>query len=212
MDIENFRREYLQGGLNREDLQDDPIAQFKTWLSQAVESGIGDPTAMVVSTVSAEGRPSQRIVLLKHVDDDGFIFYTNYGSRKAKEIEGNNKVSLLFPWNKLDRQVKVGGTAEKISVAESAKYFMSRPRGSQLAAWSSKQSRKITSREFLLTQLANMKEKFADGEVPLPDFWGGIRVRPHEIEFWQGGEHRIHDRFEYCLQNDGSWEISQLAP
>ncbi|MFZ8929364.1 MAG: pyridoxamine 5'-phosphate oxidase [Pseudohongiellaceae bacterium] len=212
MDIENFRREYLQGGLNREDLQDDPIAQFKTWLSQAVESGIGDPTAMVVSTVSAEGRPSQRIVLLKHVDDDGFIFYTNYGSRKAKEIEGNNKVSLLFPWNKLDRQVKVGGTAEKISVAESAKYFMSRPRGSQLAAWASKQSRKITSREFLLTQLANMKEKFADGEVPLPDFWGGIRVRPHEIEFWQGGEHRIHDRFEYCLQNDGSWEISQLAP
>jgi pyridoxamine 5'-phosphate oxidase len=212
MDIENFRREYLQGGLNREDLQDDPIAQFKTWLSQAVESGIGDPTAMVVSTVSAEGRPSQRIVLLKHVDDDGFIFYTNYGSRKAKEIEGNNKVSLLFPWNKLDRQVKVGGTAEKISVAESAKYFMSRPRDSQLAAWASKQSRKITSREFLLTQLANMKEKFADGEVPLPDFWGGIRVRPHEIEFWQGGEHRIHDRFEYCLQNDGSWEISQLAP
>ncbi len=212
MDIENFRREYLQGGLNREDLQDDPIAQFKTWLSQAVESGIGDPTAMVVSTVSAEGRPSQRIVLLKHVDDDGFIFYTNYGSRKAKEIEGNNKVSLLFPWNKLDRQVKVGGTAEKISVAESAKYFMSRPRGSQLAAWASKQSRKITSREFLLTQLANMKEKFAAGEVPLPDFWGGIRVRPHEIEFWQGGEHRIHDRFEYCLQNDGSWEISQLAP
>jgi len=212
MDIENFRREYLQGGLNREDLQDDPIAQFKTWLFQAVESGIGDPTAMVVSTVSAEGRPSQRIVLLKHVDDDGFIFYTNYGSRKAKEIEGNNKVSLLFPWNKLDRQVKVGGTAEKISVAESAKYFMSRPRGSQLAAWASKQSRKITSREFLLTQLDNMTEKFADGEVPMPDFWGGIRVSPHEIEFWQGGEHRIHDRFEYCLQNDGSWEISQLAP
>ncbi len=212
MDIENFRREYLQGGLNREDLQDDPIAQFDIWLSQTIESGIGDPTAMVVSTVSAEGRPSQRIVLLKHVDDDGFIFYTNYGSRKAKEIEGNNKVSLLFPWNKLDRQVKVGGTAEKISVAESAKYFMSRPRGSQLAAWASKQSRKITSREFLLTQLADIKEKFAAGEVPLPDFWGGIRVRPHEVEFWQGGEHRIHDRFEYCLQNDGSWEISQLAP
>jgi len=212
MDIENFRREYLQGGLSREDLQDDPIAQFNTWLSQAVESGIGDPTAMVVSTVSAEGKPSQRIVLLKHVDDDGFIFYTNYGSRKAKEIEDNNKVSLLFPWNKLDRQVKVGGTAEKISVAESAKYFMSRPRDSQLAAWASKQSRKIISREFLLTQLADMKEKFAAGEVPLPDFWGGIRVRPHEIEFWQGGEHRIHDRFEYCLQNDGSWQISQLAP
>ena len=114
--------------------------------------------------------------------------------------------------DKLDRQVKVGGTAEKISVAESAKYFMSRPRDSQLAAWASEQSAKITSREFLMTQLAHMKEKFAKGDVPLPDFWGGIRVRPHEIEFWQGGEHRIHDRFEYTLQADGAWDIAQLAP
>jgi pyridoxamine 5'-phosphate oxidase len=212
MDIEHFRREYLQGGLRREDLNDNPITQFQTWLDQTVNSGLGDPTAMVVSTVATDGQPSQRIVLLKHLDDEGFVFYTNYNSRKAREIGENDRVSLLFPWNTLDRQVKVCGRAEKISVSESVKYFLSRPRDSQLAAWASDQSRKITSREFLMTQLAHMKEKFAEGEVPLPDFWGGIRVRPHEMEFWQGGERRLHDRFEYNLQSDGSWEIGRLAP
>jgi pyridoxamine 5'-phosphate oxidase len=212
MDIENFRREYLQGGLRREELDDNPVAQFQTWLDQVVGSGLKDPTAMVISTVSDEGQPSQRIVLLKHFDKDGFIFYTNYGSRKAEEIEENNRVSLLFAWNALDRQVKICGRAEKISIAESVKYFLSRPRDSQLAAWASDQSRKITSRDFLMTQLAHMKEKFSEGEVPLPDFWGGIRVRPHEIEFWQGGEHRLHDRFEYSLQGDGEWKIERLAP
>jgi pyridoxamine 5'-phosphate oxidase len=212
MDIENFRREYVQGGLRRDDLHDNPLTQFETWLNQVVESDLIDPTAMVVSTVSAEGQPSQRIVLLKHLDDDGFVFYTNYGSRKADEIAENNRVSLLFPWNALERQVKVCGRAEKISAAESLKYFLSRPRDSQLAAWASDQSRKISSRDFLMTQLAHMKEKFSEGEVPLPDFWGGIRVRPHEIEFWQGGEHRLHDRFEYRLQGDGEWEVQRLAP
>lgn len=212
MDIKNFRREYVQGGLRRDDLHDNPLTQFETWLNQVVESDLIDPTAMVVSTVSAEGQPSQRIVLLKHLDDDGLVFYTNYGSRKADEIAENNRVSLLFPWNALERQVKVCGRAEKISAAESLKYFLSRPRDSQLAAWASDQSRKISSRDFLMTQLAHMKEKFSEGEVPLPDFWGGIRVRPHEIEFWQGGEHRLHDRFEYRLQGDGEWEVQRLAP
>ena len=212
MDIKNFRREYVQGGLRRDDLHDNPLTQFETWLNQVVESDLIDPTAMVVSTVSAEGQPSQRIVLLKHLNDDGFVFYTNYGSRKADEIAENNRVSLLFPWNALERQVKVCGRAEKISAAESLKYFLSRPRDSQLAAWASDQSRKISSRDFLMTQLAHMKEKFSEGEVPLPDFWGGIRVRPHEIEFWQGGEHRLHDRFEYRLQGDGEWEVQRLAP
>jgi len=212
MDIENFRREYVQGGLRRDDLHDNPLTQFEIWLNQVVESDLIDPTAMVVSTVSADGQPSQRIVLLKHLDDDGFVFYTNYGSRKADEIAENNRVSLLFPWNALERQVKVCGRAEKISAAESLKYFLSRPRDSQLAAWASDQSRKISSRDFLMTQLAHMKEKFSEGEVPLPDFWGGIRVRPHEIEFWQGGEHRLHDRFEYKLQGDGEWEVQRLAP
>ena len=212
MDIENFRREYLQGGLRREDLDENPTQQFQTWLDQVIGSGLKDPTAMVISTVSDDGQPSQRIVLLKHFDETGFIFYTNYGSRKAKEIAENDRVSLLFAWNALDRQVKICGRAEKISAAESVKYFLSRPRDSQLAAWASDQSRKITSRDFLMTQLAHMKEKFAEGEVPLPDFWGGIRVVPFEMEFWQGGEHRLHDRFEYSLQGDRTWDIQRLAP
>ena len=212
MDIENFRREYLQGGLRREDLNENPTQQFQIWLDQVIGSGLKDPTAMVISTVSDDGQPSQRIVLLKHFDESGFIFYTNYGSRKAKEIAENDRVSLLFAWNALDRQVKIFGRAEKISIAESVKYFLSRPRDSQLAAWASNQSRKITSRDFLMTQLAHMKEKFAEGEVPLPDFWGGIRVVPFEMEFWQGGEHRLHDRFEYSLQGDRTWDIQRLAP
>ena len=212
MDIEHFRREYLQGGLRREDLFEDPVAQFRHWLEQVVASGVIDPLAMVVSTVSNQGQPSQRIVLLKQVEDNGFIFYTNYGSRKAKEITENNQVSLLFPWNALERQVKVCGKAEKIPHTESVKYFMSRPRGSQLAAWASEQSSAISSRDFLMTQLARMKEKFGAGEVPLPDFWGGIKIIPQQVEFWQGGANRLHDRFEYNLEADGAWKIDRLAP
>lgn len=212
MDLELFRREYLSGGLKREDLLADPFSQFRLWLDQAIASGMGDPTAMVVATVSADGQPSQRIVLLKRYDERSFLFYTNYGSRKADEIAGNDRVSLLFPWHALDRQIKICGRAEKISAAESLKYFLSRPRDSQLAAWASTQSRKISSRDFLMTQLAHMKEKYREGEVPLPDFWGGIKVIPHEIEFWQGGEHRLHDRFVYELQGDRTWEIHRLAP
>ena len=212
MDIENFRREYLQGGLRREDLFEDPVAQFRHWLEQVVASGVIDPSAMVVSTVSKQGQPSQRIVLLKQAEDDGFVFYTNYGSRKAKEIAENNQVSLLFPWNALERQVKVCGKAEKIPLTESVKYFMSRPRDSQLAAWASEQSSSISSRDFLMTQLARMKEKFGEGEVPLPDFWGGIKIIPEQVEFWQGGANRLHDRFEYNLQSDGRWTVERLAP
>ena len=212
MDIEHFRREYLQGGLRREDLFEDPVAQFRHWLEQVVASGVIDPLAMVVSTVSNQGQPSQRIVLLKQVEDNGFIFYTNYGSRKAKEITENNQVSLLFPWNALERQVKVCGKAEKIPLTESVKYFMSRPRDSQLAAWASEQSSSISSRDFLMTQLARMKEKFGEGEVPLPDFWGGIKIIPEQVEFWQGGANRLHDRFEYNLQSDGRWTVERLAP
>lgn len=212
MDIEHFRREYLAGGLKRDDLLPDPVDQFKAWLDQTVASGLGDPTAMVLGTVDANGQPSQRIVLLKGVDAGGFVFYTNFGSRKAREIADNDRVSLLFPWNALDRQVKVCGRAVKISAADSMKYFLSRPRDSQLAAWASQQSRKISGRDFLMTQLAHMKEKFHEGEVPLPDFWGGIRVSPHEIEFWQGGEHRLHDRFVYERGGDGTWDIHRLAP
>jgi len=212
MNLEQFRREYLKGGLRSKDLPATPLELFEIWQQQAIESGLIDPTAMIVATVSAQGQPSQRTVLLKHLDDSGFVFYTNYGSRKAREIAENHRVSLLFPWHPLERQVKVCGTATKVSLTESVRYFASRPRESQLAAWASQQSRKLSTREFLLTQLEHMKQKYAHGEVPLPDFWGGFRVVPHEIEFWQGGANRLHDRFEYRLQPEGGWTVERLAP
>jgi pyridoxamine 5'-phosphate oxidase len=212
MALDQIRREYLQGGLRREDLPADPLALFETWQKQAIACGLTDPTAMVVATVGPDGQPSQRLVLLKQLDSRGFVFYTNYGSRKAQEIAGNPRVSLLFPWHGMERQVKVSGSAEKLSVAESVKYFMTRPRDSQLAAWASEQSAPLSSREVLMTQLARMKEKFAQGEVPLPDFWGGIRVYPRELEFWQGGANRLHDRFQYSRQGGDQWRIQRLAP
>ncbi len=212
MALDQIRREYLQGGLRREDLPADPLALFETWQQQAIACGLTDPTAMVVATVGPDGQPSQRLVLLKQLDSRGFVFYTNYGSRKAREIAGNPRVSLLFPWHGMERQVKVSGSAEKIGVTESVKYFMTRPRDSQLAAWASEQSAPLSSREVLMTQLARMKEKFAQGEVPLPDFWGGIRVYPRELEFWQGGANRLHDRFQYARQDGDQWRIQRLAP
>ncbi len=212
MELENLRREYLQGGLEREELNPDPIKQFEHWLQQAIDLQIYDPTAMVVATVSADGQASQRMVLLKHLDAFGFVFFTNFGSKKARDIAHNSKVSLHFPWNDIERQVKIEGQASKISTAESLKYFLSRPHESQIAAWASKQSHPLSSKEMLLTQVAHIKEKFTKGEVPLPDFWGGIRVQPSLIEFWQGGANRLHDRFEYALQQDKSWLIQRLAP
>jgi pyridoxamine 5'-phosphate oxidase len=212
IELDKIRREYLSGGLRRNDLPDSPLQLFETWQQQIITLKSLDPTAMVVATVDESGQPSQRIVLLKQVDARGFVFFTNYGSRKAREIAGNPRVSLLFPWHEIERQVKVCGRAEKLGVAESLRYFSSRPRDSQLAAWASQQSSPINSRSFLMNQLAHMKEKFAHGEVPLPDFWGGIRVVPHEIEFWQGGPQRLHDRFRYSLQHDQSWSIERLAP
>ncbi len=212
INIENIRREYLQGGLRREDLCDDPIEQFDRWLEQAVAAGLNDPTAMTVATVDASGQPSQRIVLLKDVDSRGFVFYTNFGSRKAQDLAANNKISLHFPWHILERQVKICGTAQKIPTLEAAKYFLSRPQESQLAAWASHQSKPVSSRELLMQQVARVKEKFKQGEVPLPDFWGGYRVVPEQIEFWQGGANRLHDRFEYRRQADNGWEVERLAP
>ena len=212
MALDQIRREYLQGGLRRDDLPADPLTLFETWQKQAIACGLTDPTAMVVATVGPDGQPSQRLVLLKQLDARGFVFYTNYGSRKAREIAGNAHVSLLFPWHGMERQVKVTGLAAKVSVAESVKYFMTRPRDSQLAAWASAQSKPLSSRNVLMTQLAHMKEKFAQGDVPLPDFWGGIRVHPGEIEFWQGGANRLHDRFQYTRQDGDKWRIQRLAP
>ena len=211
MSLEDNRREYDYGKLSRESLLDNPFDQFSLWMNQAIEARVQDPTAMSVATVSSEGKPWQRMVLLKGFDKKGFVFYTNLGSRKAKEIEANAQVSLHFPWLQLDRQVIIGGRAERLSAVEVVKYFLSRPKESQLAAWASKQSSGINSRQALETQFAQIKEKFSKGDVPLPDFWGGYRVVPEEIEFWQGGESRLHDRFSYGLDGD-DWEISRLSP
>jgi len=211
MSLEDTRREYQYGRLTRESLKDSPIDQFRFWMEQAIGSSLSDPTAMCLATVNTEGKPWQRTVLLKDFDERGFMFYTNLGSRKARDIAGNAQVSLIFPWMQLDRQVIVGGRAEKLSKIDVLKYFLKRPRGSQLAAWASKQSSRLTSRQALEAQFMQIKQKYAAGEVPLPDFWGGYRVVPTEIEFWQGGESRLHDRFQYLLQGE-NWVISRLAP
>jgi pyridoxamine 5'-phosphate oxidase len=181
-------------------------------MEQTIKSGIPDPNAMTIATVDATGQPSQRIVLLKHLDEKGFVFYTNLKSRKAQELKQNPKISLHFPWYLLERQVKVCGVVEQLSAAEVLKYFISRPRESQLGAWASHQSRPISSRALLMQQFEAMKNKFAKGEIPVPDFWGGFRVKPHQIEFWQGGAARLHDRFQYNLQPDSSWAIERLEP
>lgn len=212
MRYEDFRREYLADGLTREMLDDCPVRQFECWLQQAVESELEDPTAMVLATVDAEGRPWQRIVLMKGVSAEGFVFYTNFGSNKAREIAAEPRVSLLFPWNELNRQVIVGGSARQMGKAESARYFLSRPRESQLAAWASQQSRPVSKRAILEAQVKAMRDKFGRGEIPVPDFWGGYRVRPDRMEFWQGAAHRLHDRFRYTRQRDDSWQIEQLQP
>ncbi len=212
MDLESLRREYLHGGLSRDELAEDPLDQFSKWMQQAIELKIGDPSAMTVATVAADGQPSQRIVLLKHFDQEGFVFYTNYGSRKADELRKNSKISLHFPWHAIDRQVKICGEATKISAAESLKYFISRPKESQLAAIASEQSRVLSSRSFLLNQFESLKLKFQNGDIPFPDHWGGYRVVPREMEFWQGGANRLHDRFRYLRDSEGVWTVDRLAP
>lgn len=208
----DYRREYTAGGLTREDLDPSPIAQFEVWLEQAVNAGLADPTAMSLATVDGEGRPWQRLVLLKGLSESAFVFYTNFGSDKAAAIASEPRVALLFPWNELDRQVIVGGRAERMSLTESAGYFLSRPRESQIAAWASRQSRPVAKRALLEQEVRKLRQRFAEGEIPVPDFWGGYRVRPERIEFWQGGEHRLHDRFRYTRDEGGQWQIEQLQP
>ena len=211
MDISNFRREYLKSGLERKDLLTDPMAQFSHWFNQAKDTGIADPNAMILATVSKEGHPSQRTVLLKYYDEKGFVFFTNQQSRKAREIAENNHVNLHFVWLDLERQISINGIATPISAAESARYFITRPRDSQIAAWVSTQSKKISSRQFLLKSFSDMKAKFGKGDIPLPSFWGGYRVEPATVEFWQGRKNRLHDRFLYRRERD-EWTIERLAP
>ncbi|MEC8870765.1 MAG: pyridoxamine 5'-phosphate oxidase [Pseudomonadota bacterium] len=195
-----------------EELESDPIVQFEKWFREAWDENYPMPHAMSLATASAEGLPTVRTVLLKGYDSNGFVFFTNYGSRKAKQISNNPQAALLFPWVRLGRQVTVAGRVEKISKSESVQYFLSRPRGSQLSAWASAQSTVISSRAILESAFATVKRRFADGEVPLPDFWGGYRVDPDSIEFWQNRKDRLHDRFLYNRGENGAWRIDRLTP
>lgn len=212
MAISDMRRQYAKGALSENDITESPFSLFDVWLKDAIASNIPDPTAMTVATVSSDGQPSQRIVLLKEVSDAGFVFFTNLGSRKAKELDKNPKVSCHFPWFFMERQVSVRGVVEKLSLKENASYFFSRPKDSQLAAYASKQSHPISSRELLMTQFAQLKDKFSNRTLPVPDFWGGFRIVPHQIEFWQGGEDRLHDRFEYTRNDSEGWSTQRLMP
>ena len=211
MDIGDMRRDFESDGLDRDGLNPDPVQQFEAWFNDARTAGILEPNAMSLATSDRESRPDVRTVLLKYFDNQGFVFYTNYGSRKAVELADNPNAALLFPWIGLNRQVIIQGSVEKVSKTESLRYFASRPRGSQIGAWVSEQSKVITSRGLLEQKVAEIKRKFGDGEVPLPSFWGGYRVTPRRIEFWQGRPSRLHDRFEYLRQEDG-WLIQRLQP
>ncbi|WP_286742718.1 pyridoxamine 5'-phosphate oxidase [Roseivirga sp. UBA1976] len=210
--IADLRQEYTKAALDVESANESPFVQFEKWFGEAQSGELLEPNAMVLSTVDEMNRPFQRTVLMKALDHSGLVFYTNYKSRKARHIEKNNQVSVLFPWYAMERQVFIQGVAKKVSAKESLKYFTSRPHGSQLGAWVSQQSQVISSRSILEMKLAEMKQKFKEGKVPLPDFWGGYRIEPTSFEFWQGRQNRLHDRLLYEKQAKGNWKISRLSP
>ncbi len=212
MQLAEMRRNYAARALDLADLDANPFAQFDHWMREAIETQVIEPNAMTLATADAAGRPAVRTVLLKGFDQRGFVFYSNYESAKARDLAANPKVALLFPWLALERQVSAMGIAKKITAAESLKYFLSRPRESQIGAWASRQSEVITTRALLESKFAEMKARFVNGEIPLPDQWGGYRVTPQSFEFWQGRPNRLHDRFKYTLQSDGSWTIARLMP
>ncbi len=207
-----LRSEWMSLGLARASLAADPFHQFERWFTQAVESGIAEPNAMSLATVADTGQPWIRTVLLKLYDERGFVFFTNYESRKARDIAANERVALSFPWVALGRQVNITGTAARVPLAESVKYFATRPRGSQIGAWASPQSQVITSRALLEIKFDEMRRKFAQGEIPLPSHWGGFRVAPQTVEFWQARESRLHDRFLFRRDTAGQWQVQRLAP
>ncbi len=212
MNTDDLRHRSMKQGLSHQELNSSPLKQFESWYQDTVKTNTYEPGAMSLATVDTEGQPWQRIVLLKLFDEKGFVFFTNYESRKAKQMAMNSNVSLLFPWHALGRQVIVTGEVEKISTAESLKYFSTRPRGSQIGAWSSGQSQLINSRSILETMVDSMKQKFEDKEIPLPPFWGGYRVKPKTFEFWQARDSRLHDRFIYRNDETGKWSSNRMAP
>ena len=201
-----------QETLDEQLIDRDPVAQFQRWFADAVSTGLPLPEAMSLSTITPEGKPAARMVLLKRVDAEGFVFFTNYRSAKARELAANPNASLVFFWPQLERQVRVEGAVSKTSAAESREYFASRPRGSQIGAWASPQSEVIPGREVLEQRRAEIEEVYRDGEIPWPEHWGGYCLKPERIEFWKGRRDRLHDRILYVKQPDGSWAIQRLAP
>jgi pyridoxamine 5'-phosphate oxidase len=211
-DISDLRREYMLRGLRRTDLDPDPIKQFALWFEQALAADLTDANSMNLATSSASGIPSARMVLLKGFDQDGFVFFTNYNSAKAKQLDENPRAALVFYWAELERQICITGSVTRVSPEESESYFKTRPSGSQLGAWASKQSEIVSSREALEMQLEEATQRFTGGEVPCPPFWGGYRVRPETIEFWQGRPNRLHDRLRYRRSSDDTWILERLQP
>jgi pyridoxamine 5'-phosphate oxidase len=206
-----LRREYVGHGLSTEDLAAEPVEMLRRWIRDATAAGLHEPNAMVLATTGADGRPSSRMVLLKGLDERGLVFYTNYSSRKAEDLDARPWCALLFPWHPLQRQIRVEGPAARVPEEESAAYFAGRPRPAQLGAWASPQSAVVPSRESLEKRYADAADRFGDGEVPLPPFWGGYRVAPDVVELWQGREGRMHDRLRYRA-TPGGWVVERLAP
>jgi pyridoxamine 5'-phosphate oxidase len=212
LSIADIRRDYSLKTLLETEVADNPFLQFGDWWQQAIESEIDEVNAMTLATASLEGVPSARIVLLKAYDEKGFVFFTNYESAKGQELAENPKASLLFFWKELERQVRITGLVEKVSAAENDEYFLSRPTGSQIGAWASPQSHVIENRSWLENRVKELDEKFKTEPLTRPPHWGGYRVKPVIIEFWQGRSSRLHDRIQYTLQDNGGWKIERLAP
>ena len=211
--ISSLRRDYVLRGLSESDLDPNPFRQFARWFQDALDAKIQEPNAMIVSTVSPEGRPRGRIVLLKEFNEHGFVFFTNYHSEKGRHLDVNPNAGLTFSWLDLERQINIEGTASKISREETTAYFLSRPHGSQIGAWVSDQSAVVPSREAINSRLNEVRERYAHGEVPVPDYWGGYRIAPVSIEFWQGRTNRLHDRLRYRREAVGApWKVERLAP
>ena len=211
MHLPDLRKDYTQRGLAEADLLADPVAHFRVWFDQALAAGLTEPNAMTLATCTPDGVPSARVVLLKGLDERGFAFFTSYDGRKAQELAANPRGALVFYWAELERQVRVEGVVERTSEDDSDDYFDIRPRGSQLGAWSSEQSRVVESRAVLEARMAALEAKYASGPVPRPPFWGGFRVRPEVVEFWQGRSSRLHDRLRY-RRDGGAWVIERLCP